>query len=71
MIFPRSGSPAVSPEREVITMAITIAELIPFVIMLTGVITLCYIIFTDNKKQSFLYKIRNTALHRPKCNGVS
>lgn len=41
---------AVSPEREVITMAITFAELIQFVIMLTGVITLCYLIFHDKKK---------------------
>lgn len=31
-------------------MAISVAELIQFVIMLTGVITLCYLIFTDKNK---------------------
>ena len=41
---------AVSPEREVITMAITISELIQFVIMLTGIISLCYLIFNNKNK---------------------
>ena len=45
-------------------MAVTYSDMFMFVTMLTGVITLCYLIFKDKKKQSFLHKIRNTA-HLP------
>ena len=43
---------AVSPEREVIAM-VTYSEMLVFVTMLTGVVTLCYLILKDKKSRVY------------------